>query len=95
MQGCLIRVFVFLVFFYGTSLPLGMILIGPTSSPEIEQLNKKFKLSQLTKEEQRRLTKLKQENAEKFRSIAGTLPCLTFPAAMLLTFLTFMQKKTN
>ncbi len=95
MQGCLLRIFVFFAFYFGISLPLGMILMGPIPPPELEQLNKKFKLSKLTKEEEIRLTKLNLESGEKFRVISGTLPLLTFPASLLLTFLTFKKKKTS
>ncbi len=94
MQGCLLRIFVFFAFYFGISLPLAEILIGPPP-PELEQLDKKFKLSQLTKEERIRLTKLKLESGEKFRVISGTLPLLAFPASLLLTFLTFKKKKTS
>ncbi len=94
MQRCLLSIFVFFAFYFGISLPLAVILIG-TPTPELEQLNKKFNLSQLTKEEQIRLTKLKLESGEKFRVISGTLPLLTFPASLLLTFLTFKEKKTS
>ncbi len=89
MKKCLLPSLVFLGFFFGTSLPISMILIG--AGPLDIQEKIKTRHSQLTQEEVR----IWREYSEKFRVYSGTIPFLTLPTALLLTFLTFKKKSSG
>ena len=99
--GCLLNIFVCFTFYFGLSVPLYKVLLGP-APPEVEQHNgissKVSDRSQLSKEELKmlkQLRKVRMEYYEKGRALMGTIPLLTFPTSLILTFLVLKKKKTS
>ena len=99
MKGCLLSIFVCFAFYFGLSAPLYKVLLGP-APPEVEQhkvmSSKVSDRSQLSKEELKMLEKLRtvrMEYYEKGRALMGTIPLVTFPTSLILTFLLLKKKK--
>ena len=99
--GCLLSIFVCFSFYFGLSAPLYKVLLGPAPQ-EVEQhkemSSEVSRRSKLSKEELKRLEKLRKvrmEYYEKGRALMGTIPLLTFPSSLILTFLVLKKKKIS